>query len=167
MFSPIYEDRGATLSLLTQIVLPLLHVIERQRPSDFAGLGIIFYWPPMGLPVLSLGDHDAFPFPVPAVGEEAIATVLAKISGRSSPWHDGFHLIDSSAVALTHPSQYVSPPLDVPPRLAASEVIGARQMTALLASNLTNVSCVALLNANGEVLVYQHGRRIQDLDLQK
>jgi len=153
------------LSFATETVLPLLRAIQSLKTPDFAGLGIIFYSPPIQLPVRSLGDLDAFPFPLPLVGREAVIDALANISAKAAPWHDGFHLIDSSALALTHPSQFVSPPLDLEIQPSAPPFLGARQMAAVLTSRLPGVSCVALLNTSGEAQVYQRGQRILNEDL--
>lgn len=120
----------------------------------------------MTLPVLDLGELETFPLCLPVVGVQAIAEALAHISARTSPWHDGFHLVDSSALSLTHPSQFISPPLAEAGRERAQlHAMGARQMAAMLASRIPSVKCVALLNTNSEAIVYQCGHRILIEDL--
>jgi hypothetical protein len=129
-----------------------------RRTEDFAGLGLIFYGDLSALPHMKLRGAPERRPSLPIHGLEAIADVVAAASAAASPWHDGFHLIDLSAKALTHLSQFISPPIaglsslmhaDLPP--------GARQATALLASHIPGIGCVGLLNVAGRVAIYRNG----------
>jgi hypothetical protein len=126
--------------------------------ESFSGLGLIFYVPPMRLPVVPLGDESLFLPSLPIRGITAIAQTLARISVIGSPWHDGFHLIDVQALAITHLSQFFAPPLEAAASLRASATpIGARQMAAILGSTLPTVDCTALLSKGGEPLMFRKG----------
>jgi hypothetical protein len=112
----------------------------------------------MRLPVTSLGDQSLFEPRLPVRGIEAMAEVLARISTLESKWHDGFHLIDTRAVEMTHVSQFLAPPIDSAARLPVPATpIGARQMAAILGSMLPIVECAALLTKGGESLVFRAG----------
>lgn len=109
--------------------------------------------------MLSLGDQRSCNLPLPIGGAEAIASTLSVISGASSPWHDGFHLVEFTGPALTHVSQYLAPPVGT----RGAEVwgsqrpTGARHMTALLVSQLKGVACVGLLPSHAEPTVFERG----------
>lgn len=73
-------------------------------------------------------------------------------------WHDGFHLVNSEKMSLTHLSQYLSPSLPTNNEgLGAPRPTGARHMTALLASNLEGIDCVGLLTHGGEISIFERG----------
>ena len=96
---------------------------------------------------------------LPVQGTDAIASTLANISSASSPWHDGFHLVDFTGPALTHISQYLAPPVGTRGTevLGIQRPTGARHMTALLVSQLEGVACVGLLPRHAEPTVFERG----------
>jgi len=141
------------------LAFDLLERTAEHRPADFGGLGVVFYWHLEALPRLALGDQDHLVPALPVSGLGAIASTLAGISSVSSPWHDGFHLVDLSGPALTHASQYLAPPIDLlgATDIGLSRATGARHMTALLVSQLEGVACVGLLTTHGEATVFERG----------
>ncbi|MBI5269679.1 MAG: hypothetical protein HY856_08390 [Burkholderiales bacterium] len=125
--------------------------------GDFAGLGVVFYYSLAALPHLQLEVVGDGRFDLPVVGLEAIGELLARTARRSSPWHDGFHLVHAGSGALTHLCQFIAPPLpgaaDAAPRAG-----GARHMTALLASKVAGVAAVGLLTHERTASIYEAGR---------
>ena len=125
--------------------------------SDFVGLGLIFYSSFDGLPVFPLGNQAVLAG-LPLQEEEEIKNYLLDISRRSSPWHDGFHLLDVRSGQLTHVAQFVSPPLDFARTTPAHRwPSGARHMAALLASTLPQVVSSVVVPTTGPIHVYQAG----------
>lgn len=141
------------------LAFKLLKRIAEGRPADFCGLGVVFYRHLEALPRLALGDQDHLMPALPVCGLGAIASSLAGISSASSPWHDGFHLVNLSGPALTHVSQYLAPPIALRGAADAglSRPTGARHMTALLVSQLDGVACVGLLTNHVEATVFERG----------
>lgn len=153
-----YSQPTTVPNVVDNVVLEVMMELKRLRTPGFSGIGVVFYKPPLNLPIAPLGRTGHAKPSLPIHGAHDIATTLASVSDRASPWHDGFHLVDVQSPALTHISQFIAPPLD---RVAdiASDVwpTGARQMTALLTSRLACVFSVALLSAAGEINFYSDG----------
>lgn len=141
------------------LAFALLEQIAKRRPADFCGLGVVFYRQLDALPMLPLGDQDHFDLALPISGADAIASALAYISGASSPWHDGFHLVGLNGPTLTHVSQYLAPPIGTrgAAGLGSQRPTGARHMTALLVSQLQGIACVGLLTNHAEATVFERG----------
>lgn len=139
------------------IAKSILNEVRASAPATFSGLGLIFYSPPLRLPVIPLGDESRFLPPLPIVGSDRIAQILARISVADSPWHDGFHLIDVPSVEMTHVSQFFSPPLGASRHPVPNAPIGARHMAAMLGSTLPTVDITALLTKRGDLLVFKNG----------
>ncbi|MES2299477.1 MAG: hypothetical protein V4582_20740 [Pseudomonadota bacterium] len=139
----------------------LMENVRRLKGPGFVGLGVIVYRRLLGLPVIPLGSQANAHPRLPAQGIDTIADILAEIADRSSPWHDGFHLVDSDTFTLTHVSQFFSPPLPTSGSISGvSEHMGARQMAALLGSRMPNIECIVLLNQDGAVHVFKDGELI-------
>lgn len=149
------------LMSIPQRMAVLMESVQRLKSSGFVGLGVIVYRELVGLPVLPLGSQANSHPSLPARGADTIADVLARIADRSSPWHDGFHLMDSDTFTLTHVSQFFSPPLPLDGIIAGvSKHMGARQMAALLGSSMPNVECIVLLNQDDALHVFKDGELI-------
>lgn len=137
--------------------LHLLRHAAPKLPSDFAGLGIVFYDSLMALPHLQLEVVSDERFDLPVKGLELICDVLAQTARLPSPWHDGFHFVLAGSGALTHLCQFIAPPLpnvsDTAPRAK-----GARHMTALLASQVAGIASIGLLTHEREASIYEAGR---------
>jgi hypothetical protein len=143
------------------LVFELLGHVQINAPSSFSGLGLVFYRAPLRLPVASLGDQSLFLPTLPVHGVDAIARVLADISGSASLWHDGFHLVELSAVALTHVSQFFAPPIHlVTPLHSGATPIGARQMAATVGSKIPSVEYTAILSKSEGPLVFRAGTAV-------
>lgn len=141
--------------------LELLSAISARRTSEFMGAGIIFYRDLEILPKLQLkGDPETLPA-LPTAGIDSISSVVALTACSSSHWHDGFHLVDSNARALTHLSQFIAPPIRDSLTLSHDQPTGARQATALLSSLVPGIVCVGIVTVLGDVLVYRNGVRLE------
>lgn len=142
-----------------QFAIELMKAIRRERTEAFSGLGVVFYVSPANLPIAALGRDFSTRPKLPVSDMQEIVHVLSTVADRNSPWHDGFHLVDMTRSALTHLSQFVSPPLDGVNHIPAdARPTGARQMTAQLTSQLPGVGCVALLSVCGDISIYQQGK---------
>lgn len=136
-------------------VMALLRGVWAAAPPDFSGIGIVLYVPPLTLPTISLKSIDKLVVRLPLASDD-VARFLASISGKSSPWHDGFHFVDSRTFSLTHIAQFVAAPLGT--TQVQLEIGGARHMTALLASQVDGVTSTAILATDGRASVYENGR---------
>lgn len=144
-----------------EYIRDLLSSVAHFAPDNFTGIGLIFYAPPLNLPVRSLGDQGLFVPQLPVMGQEVIARVLAQISSPSSPWHDGFHLVDATTFWLTHVCQFISPSIDLLAEPSNGALpVGAREMSAIAASRLSSVYYTALINSQRIQKVYQHGKQV-------
>jgi hypothetical protein len=142
--------------------LNLLTATHASRSTDFAGVGIVLYTPPLDLLAVPLGGW-ASPRPaLPVIGSFAVSEALARLSAQRSAWHDGFHFVDYDTQALTHVSQFLAPSLDDVIRNTPDDLpSGARQLSALLASKSRCVLCVGLLTADQHISIYQEGCLMQ------
>ena len=139
-------------------VVALLDQVRRVAPEPFSGLGLILYVAPVRMPISDLGDQATFTPHLPVVGHDAIARVLGQIATTTSPWHDGFHLIEASSWALTHVSQFVSPSVsDLKQARPLGAPVGARQLAALAMSRLPSVETVAVLGARTDLMLCAKG----------
>lgn len=143
----------------TFCALDLLRHAAPKLPSDFAGLGIVFYDSLKALPHLQLEVVGNERFDLPVQGGELICDVLVRTARISSPWHDGFHFVHAGSVSLTHLCQFIAPPLpnvsDATPRAS-----GARHMTALLASQVDGIVAIGLLTQEHVASIYEAGRLV-------
>lgn len=134
----------------------MLRHVAPKLSSDFAGLGIVFYESLKTLPYLQLEVLSDERFDLPVTEPELIWNVLARTARLSSPWHDGFHFMHAGSMSLTHLCQFIAPPL---PSLsdAAPRASGARHMTALLASKVSGIAAIGLLNREHSATLYEGG----------
>lgn len=138
-----------------------MRMVAAKLPSDFSGLGVVFYRSLHALPhtPLTLPREEAPSLPVDGAAEVALS--LARAGSKSSSHHDGFHFVHLVSLRLTHLSQYVSPP--IPQRLASVPVGGgARHMTAILASQVEGITSVGLLTQRGQIALYEGGELIMN-----
>ncbi|MDI1238180.1 MAG: hypothetical protein PSV26_11915 [Polaromonas sp.] len=153
-----YAQPMALPSIVGNVALQVMMELKRLRTSGFSGIGVVFYKPPLKLPIAPLGKPSTTKPGLPVQGVSDIAMTLASVSDKASPWHDGFHLVDVQSLALTHIAQFISPPLVHVSDIASdAQPAGARQMTALLTSRIPCVYSVALLSAAGEISFYSEG----------
>jgi hypothetical protein len=124
------------------------------------------YRPPLELPITPLVPDAQKVADLPKSFEEAIG-FLGELADQSGPFHDGFHLVDASTMTLTHICQYVAPTIPAGlPHWQLEHSVGARYMTALLASLMTCVALAATLSATGEMSVFDRGT-VTDVDLNR
>jgi hypothetical protein len=134
----------------------VLFAVSENQPSDFAGLGVVFYDYLEALPLIALDSSQTAESLTPVDGMQAIAATLASASSRSSGCHDGFHLVDLKTERLTHLAQFLSPP--IPPKSDLTvRASGARHMTALLATRVRGVVAIGILGTSDEVTLYANG----------
>lgn len=142
----------------TQIAIQMMQRIASDRdPTCFSGLGVIFYASATDLPVIALGDVSRFPHQLPVSGMDDIVRILTSISRMDSDWHDGFHLIDSRTMTLTHAAQFFAPVIRESVEVAAVGFpVGARHMAALMGSASHAVDCISLINSNGSIHIFEN-----------
>jgi hypothetical protein len=115
------------------------------------------YRPPLELPITPLVPDTQMIADLPESFEEGIR-LLSELADQSGPFHDGFHLADVTSMTLTHICQYVAPNIPAgPPHWRLEHAVGARYMTALLASLAPCVALAATLSATGEISVFDGG----------
>src|SRR5690606_2947594 len=142
-------------------IFDLLGQVQSHATHAFSGLGLTFYSSLADLPIVALGDQALFPQTLPVADRRTMASLLAEISTLTSPWHDGFHLIDASSFALTHISQFLSPPVEFLRQSNSQGLpLGARHMAAMAGSRIASVSYTALLSNKGAPAVFQQGRAL-------
>ena len=147
--------------LCSDEIFDLLGQVQSHATHAFSGLGLIFYSSLADLPIVALGDQALFPQTLPVADRRTMASLLAEISTLTSPWHDGFHLIDASSFALTHISQFLSPPVELLRQSNSQGLpLGARHMAAMAGSRIASVSYTALLSNKGAPAVFQQGRAL-------
>ena len=147
--------------LCSDEIFDLLGQVQSHATHAFSGLGLIFYSSLADLPIVALGDQALFPQTLPVADRRTLASLLAEISTFTSPWHDGFHLIDASSFALTHISQFLSPPVELLRQSNSQGLpLGARHMAAMAGSRIASVSYTALLSNKGAPAVFQQGRAL-------
>jgi hypothetical protein len=158
---PGYRSNISSLNLAAmpssakEFAITLLQRIADQLPSDFSGLGIVFYENLEKLPFISLEVLSRDQIHLPVRGIEAIASTLASVSSSSSGWHDGFHFVDTSKQQLTHLAQFLSPPLPEP-KTSAPKASGARHMTAMLAARINGIAGIGILTQSSELVFFDH-----------
>ena len=140
-------------------IFDLLRQVQSHATNAFSGLGLIFYSSLADLPVVALGEQTLFPRTLPVANRQMLTSLLADISTFSSPWHDGFHLIDANSFSLTHISQFLSPPVEFLRQSNSRGLpVGARHMAAMAGSRIASISYTALLSNKGAPAVFQNGR---------
>ena len=142
-------------------IFDLLGQVQSHATHAFSGLGLIFYSSLADLPIVALGDQALFPRTLPVADRQALASLLADISTFSSPWHDGFHLIEATSFELTHISQFLSPPVEFLRQSNSQGLpVGARYLAAMAGSRIASVSYTALLSNKGASAVFKRGRSL-------
>lgn len=125
--------------------------------DNFAGLGLIFYEPPLALPILSLAPQDR-ELDLPASSIAASIALLSKVSRAGSPFHDGFHMVNANNLQVTQVSQFFAPPIpSAAPRIDVDHPIGARFMAAYLGSMMPTVALIATLSKREGGLIFMNG----------
>ena len=147
-----------TLSQL-QLVCDILRAISQKKTAKFAGTGIIFYTNLEMVSHTEMGQPIAHRPNLPIIGIDAISNLLAESADKQSPWHDGFHMVDSNTTQLTHVSHFISPSLSFLSSISLNErPSGARHMTAILLSATPGIDLVGVLSADDEMTIFQQGR---------
>ncbi|HZW14456.1 MAG TPA: hypothetical protein VFF81_14850 [Noviherbaspirillum sp.] len=149
-------DLATMTSPVQEFAITLLQRIAHQLPSDFSGLGVVFYDHLEALPFIALEVLSRDQIRLPVNGMGAIASTLASVSSSSSGWHDGFHFVDISKQQLTHLAQFLSPPLPKP-NVPTPKASGARHMTAMLATRINGIAGIGILTNNNELAFFDHG----------
>lgn len=140
-----------------QWVTAVLRNVAANPPGRFAGIGLVLYVPPLDLPVAPLVPPSQIP-PLPS-GDVAESTrLLRQLADSACPLHDGFHLVDTYSLAITHLCHFFAPPIpaELPPSVPAHPV-GARFMAALLGSLLPSVVMTSVLGEREGAIVIERG----------
>lgn len=140
----------------TEHLYALLAHVRDHAPEDFSGVGVVMCRDPSGLPAFPLDPS----FRVDA-NRPALELILTLASSRS-PHHDGFHFLDEK-LAMTHVCQYLSPPVDRSAVARLPARVGARYVTALLASGLPSVIATGIVGSDRTVHLFQRGAQLQEI----
>lgn len=134
----------------------LLVKIDRSKPDNFAGIGVILYSELNGLPISPLKNFNPS-FEMPVTSDSEIEKRLLTISEISNDFHDGFHLIDHN-FSLTHISLYFAAPIVISPNVEYH--FGSRYRAAFYGSFLPQIiACGVISNAHRPV-IFQEGNKI-------
>lgn len=157
IFNKLIQVIPVTQSLENQISDSLIEICSNSS-KGFSGLGVIFYKSLNNLPYLTLHEEK---LPSNLCFGNLIKTLL-KISDYSSPYHDGFHFIDTQTMEITHISQYISPPVELINDLNLETIIpcGAREMTAFLTSKIHGILYVGLISSDKMIKIFKNGINI-------
>lgn len=134
----------------------LLRLSSKARTGRFTGFGLIFYNDLAMLPYLPLATGVDSSTAIETFEGLDLLSVLELTCQTDSPYHDGFHFVDIETMAVTHISQFISPPIPQT-SLDRFKGTGARQMSAVLASIIPGVLCVGLASQKGDVQLFMDG----------
>lgn len=134
-------------------LLRLIRCLDSRGIPAFSGLGLIVYETLSHLPCLPLAAAAADTQANEVVG------ALAEYSQRHSERHDGFHLLNRH-FQLTHSAHYIAPPVSKVMRWKPSRCVGARTMTALLASSVEGILLTASVSSDHSVRLFQAGKQV-------
>lgn len=149
---PDLGARTSNLDDLVSSVRKLLTNIQRTIPdSELCGVGLLVCSDPDRLPMCPLNSNPT------TSDTDDVVNAICNASMIGNPNHEGFHVL-TPGMELTHTNQYIAPPL--PPdflSMCPSPGVGARHMSALLASRLPEVICAATLNTRNNILIFVDG----------
>jgi hypothetical protein len=142
----------------SSIARTLLKAILEKKTQAFSGIGLVFYSNLQMTSHIEMGHMAAFRPPLPILGIDKISSVLADAADSNSPWHDGFHFIESTSLMLTHLSHFISPPLELFKSVPLNKrPSGARHITAMITSAIAGIDCVGLLSSDNELTIFENG----------
>lgn len=133
----------------------LLHRVYCQADATFSGLGVIVWDGVSTLPILPMRSE-----PPGGIHHESTIDVLMNISHESSPFHDGFHVVDAT-LALIQVSVYFSP--SITPKVetpANGQMFGGRYLAAAFGSCLEGVLCTGVVSRQYGPIVFEQGRAV-------
>lgn len=123
------------------------------------GVGFLCYSSLASLPHVAMSVPEHTIGTLPLFGMDAVTSFLVDASRSTSPLHDGFHLVATRTMALTHACQFISPSIGI--ATAKFKVpAGARHTTALLASTATGIDAAGLLAMDGTGVVFVSGIKV-------
>ena len=132
----------------------LLVDLEKNKTSEFEGIGLIIYSSFSTLPISAINSNNSS-LNLPKTEYCEILETLLKVSSGTNPFHDGFHLI-SKDFTLTHVSQYFSTPII--PNIVIENQFGSRYRTALYGSFLPEVLFTGVLSKNYGPIIFENGK---------
>lgn len=139
---------------LSQLREGLLRVIEGSS-SSFSGTGLV---------ILEEGETIAN-FPMISLPEiyykRPVFEALKEISLKSSPYHDGFHILDANLNAIQF-CAFLSPAIDekLLPDVSIFNFSGSRGYTAYFASLIPEVRYTAIASQSGSIRIFARGKEI-------
>jgi hypothetical protein len=141
------------------LCISILRRVAQEADARFAGLGIICYSDLVSLAYAPMTVPQTEVVSLPARGLDSLSSFLVRVSCFDSPLHDGFHLISTTTMTLTHACQFVAPSIPSKYHIAGLPA-GARHAAALLASAAPGIDAAGLLTASGMAFVYASGSRV-------
>lgn len=127
----------------------LLRDVQARGADDFTGIGVIVSDGAVALPVVPLRAFQ------PVIGSD-VASSLASYCVSSSPFHDGFHVLDTS-LRIISIANYFSPPIVPGLKVDQSKLVGGRYVAALFGSALPGVVLTGIASRELGVSVFQGG----------
>lgn len=141
-------ERTATLKALLQRVYC-------QADAKFSGLGVIVWDGVSTIPIRAMRSE-----PPRGIHHESTIDILMNISHESSPFHDGFHLLDAT-LALLQVSVYFSPTINPKVEIPTNgQVFGGRYLAAAFGSCLEGVLCTGVVSRQYGPIVFEQGRAV-------
>lgn len=139
----------------TSSLRALLHEVYHHADATFSGLGVIVWDGVSTLPILPMRGE-----PPEGMHENSTIDVLLNISHESSPFHDGFHVVDAS-LALLQVSVYFSPTINpVVETPKNGQMFGGRYLAAAFGSCLEGVLCTGVVSRKYGPIVFKQGREV-------
>lgn len=134
----------------------LLKEISKRKTSNFTGLGLILYNSKLlsSIPCCDMRPSSKCPKGI-FINKKSTVDFFVKISQKSHPWHDGYHLFNEKG-KLTHISQYLAVPII--PNVIPNELYGARHLSAQLASRIKGIIAIGLVNQNYSSFYFEKGK---------
>lgn len=134
----------------------MLKEIKDRKIEDFSGVGLVLYDSKYlrHIPFCPLRPSSKCPRGI-SISKGNMMDMLADISKRSHPWHDGYHFLNEKG-ELTHISQYLATPLNK--NVAPNELYGTRHLSAQLGSHINGIIAIGIVNFNRNAAYFEKGK---------
>jgi hypothetical protein len=129
----------------------LLNKIDAAKDNNFEGVGIVISADYSNIPMISL---KSMPEDFEKLNSaNPLYVTLLELSKKSSPYHDGFHILNEN-YEIIKLSQFLAPPISISER---SINYGSRYITALLTSRIPGVIATGVLGKSYSPKVFVNG----------
>lgn len=133
----------------------LLHQVYYQADATFTGLGVIVWDGVSTIPIRPMRSE-----PPGGILHDSTINVLMNISHESSPFHDGFHVVDVT-LALLQVSVYFSPMINSKVETPTTgQMFGGRYLAAAFGSCLEGVLCTGVVSRQYGPIVFKQGKPV-------